>query len=156
VNAARREDVLKVIHLRSTSIYLIDLPSTSAAATGKANLNASTMIAKASSLASLPPFPDDVPTAPIARVSLSKILDGDPDEAASTLEACRTFGFFYLDLRSTSLGDDLLEEAEDLLHLSYKAFDHPIEEKEPYELIKGVSLFGYKYSHSAPSDHSPD
>jgi isopenicillin N synthase-like dioxygenase len=102
------------------------------------------MIAR-NSIGDLPPFPDDVPTAPIARITLSKILKGDPDEAASALEACRTFGFFYLDLSSTPLGEDLLDEAEDLLQLSYKAFDHPNEEKDQYELIKGVSLFGYKY-----------
>lgn len=101
------------------------------------------MIVK-TSLGALPPFPDDVPTAPIARITLSKILNGDADEAASALEACRTYGFFYLDLTSTPLGEDLVQESEDLLDLSHKAFDHPSEEKDPYELIKGVSLFGYK------------
>jgi isopenicillin N synthase-like dioxygenase len=97
-----------------------------------------------SELSELPPFPDDVPTAPIARISLSKILANDPSESAACLEACRTHGFFYLDLTSATLGKSLVEESEELLQLSYRAFDHPLEEKDKYALVKGVSLFGYK------------
>ena len=95
-------------------------------------------------LSDLPPFPSDVSTAPIARISLSKILANDPSESAAALEACRTHGFFYLDLTSTPVGENLIQESEDLLQLSYRAFDHPFEEKDKHALIKGVSLFGYK------------
>src|SRR4051794_23837202 len=47
------------------------------------------MIAK-SHLDSLPPFPDDVPTAPIVSASLSKLLANDDAEAGKVLEACQT------------------------------------------------------------------
>lgn len=94
--------------------------------------------------AELPPFPSDVPTAPIARISLSKLLANDASESASALEACRTHGFFYLGLHSTPLGESLIQESEKLLQLSQRAFDLPLEEKTKHALIKGVSLFGYK------------
>lgn len=97
-----------------------------------------------SSLSDLPPFPEDVHTAPIATISLAKLLNKDASECASALEACRTHGFFYLSLTETPLGDDLLSESEELLQLSQQAFDHPIEAKRQYALVKGVSLFGYK------------
>lgn len=102
-----------------------------------------TMIQK-SSISELPPFPEDVDTAPIATISLAKLLSKDEAESASALEACRTHGFFYLNLMSTPLGDDLLSEAEELLQVSHQAFDHAVEDKRQYALVKGVSLFGYK------------
>jgi isopenicillin N synthase-like dioxygenase len=98
-----------------------------------------------SSIDSLPPFPEDLPLAPIARVSSQKLLDGDKAEGAQVLEACRTYGFFYLDLSDSPKGDELLQESEELLSLSKIAFsNHTLEEKNSYHLQKGVSLFGYK------------
>ena len=92
----------------------------------------------------LPPFPDGLPLAPIARISHQQLLNKDSAEAEKVLEACRTHGFFYLDLTDTEAGETLLGESEDLLSLAHRAFDRPIEEKEKFALVKGVNLFGYK------------
>ena len=92
----------------------------------------------------LPPFPDGLPLAPIAQISHKKLLQHDATEAERVLEACRTHGFFYLDMTDSDDGQTLLEESEELLQLSYRAFDHPVKEKEKYALLKGVNLFGYK------------
>ncbi|OCT50474.1 putative 1-aminocyclopropane-1-carboxylate oxidase [Cladophialophora carrionii] len=92
----------------------------------------------------LPAFPEGLPLAPIARISHDKLLQNDPAEAEKVLEACRTHGFFYLDLTDTDDGQTLLGESEDLLELAYRAFDCPVEEKRKFALVKGVSLFGYK------------
>jgi len=97
-----------------------------------------------SSLANLPPFPEDLPTAPIAIISSQKLLDGDPDEGKRVLEACQTYGFFYLDLNDSTEGENLIDEAEQLLELSKEAFKPAVEEKMPFHLQKGVSMFGYK------------
>ena len=97
-----------------------------------------------SSLDSLPPFPDSVPTAPIASASLSALLANDDYEGKKVLEACRTHGFFYLDMRDCSEGQALLDESEQLLQLATRAFKLPLEEKQKYALKKGVSLYGYK------------
>jgi isopenicillin N synthase-like dioxygenase len=101
------------------------------------------MITK-SSLDNLPPFPDNVHTAPIASVSLSKLLANDNGEGQKVLEACRTHGFFYLDMRDCSEGQALLDESEQLLQLATRAFQPPLEEKQKFALKKGVSLYGYK------------
>jgi len=95
-------------------------------------------------LESLPPFPESLRLAPIARISSRQLLSGDSNEGIRVLEACQTYGFFYLDLRDSPSGESLLEEAERLLNLSHTAFAPPIEEKKKYELQKGVNLFGYK------------
>jgi hypothetical protein len=54
----------------------------------------------------LPPFPEDIPTAPLLRISLSKLTQGNQEEINKLWEACCELGFFYLDLRgaSTNLG----------------------------------------------------
>jgi isopenicillin N synthase-like dioxygenase len=97
-----------------------------------------------SAIDSLPPFPDNVPIAPIARISSRKLLEGDSQEAKNVLEACQTYGFFYLDLTDSPSGEALLEQSEKLLELSKIVFQPPREEKMKYELQKGVNLFGYK------------
>jgi isopenicillin N synthase-like dioxygenase len=50
----------------------------------------------------LPPFPEDVPTAPLLRISLSKLTQGNSSEIDRLWQACRELGFFYLDLREPS------------------------------------------------------
>ena len=92
----------------------------------------------------LPPFPGGLPLAPIAIISHQKLLENDPDEAERVLEACKTHGFFYLDLTDDVNEQSLLEESEELLKLAYRAFDCPEEEKRKFAALKGVSLFGYK------------
>lgn len=46
-----------------------------------------------------PPFPDTVPTAPLLKISLSKLLAHDAEEEGRLWNACCDLGFFYLDLR---------------------------------------------------------
>jgi hypothetical protein len=47
-----------------------------------------------------PPFPNTVPTAPLLRISLSKLLAHDAEEEERFWSACCNLGFFYLDLTS--------------------------------------------------------
>ena len=59
----------------------------------------------------LPPFPADVPTAPLLRLRLQKLIDKDPLELTRLWKACTELGFFYLDLRgarkwAVSSGDE--------------------------------------------------
>ncbi|KAI4730927.1 Clavaminate synthase-like protein [Aureobasidium sp. EXF-10728] len=50
----------------------------------------------------LPPFPEDVATAPLLRISLSRLTKSDPEEISKLWKACCELGFFYLDLRNVS------------------------------------------------------
>ncbi|KAK4542485.1 hypothetical protein LTR36_006737 [Oleoguttula mirabilis] len=107
----------------------------------------------------LPPFPDDVPTAPLLRLSLKKLLDRDPQEETSLWRACCDLGFFYLDLRSGEQskrdsfhedgdgelnGDALLKDADALFHLGEQLFSLPDAEKQKYDFKDQGSYFGYK------------
>lgn len=97
-----------------------------------------------SALEHLPPFPSDVPIAPIARISLQSLLASDPSACASVLSACRTHGFFYLDLTSTPLGTSLLSASARLHSTAHAVFAQSLSSKTAHDLVKGVSLFGYK------------
>ncbi|CAD0112866.1 unnamed protein product [Aureobasidium uvarum] len=54
----------------------------------------------------LPTFPEDVPTAPLLRISLSRLSKSDPEEISKLWKACCELGFFYLDLRNVSTTED--------------------------------------------------
>jgi isopenicillin N synthase-like dioxygenase len=95
----------------------------------------------------LPPFPSDVPTAPLLRLSLSSLLARDPDEIARFTAACEDLGFFYLDLSTSSptLGTNLLRDADSLFSVGEALFDLPVSEKTKYDFSKSHnSYFGYK------------
>lgn len=91
---------------------------------------------------SLPPFPDDVPTAPLLKLSLAKLQQHDPEEIKRLTRACEDLGFFYLDLRGT--GDAVLEEASRLFDLAEDLYALPLEERQKYDFMHKGSYFGYK------------
>ncbi|KAJ9613102.1 hypothetical protein H2200_003043 [Cladophialophora chaetospira] len=89
-----------------------------------------------------PLFPDDVPTAPLLRLSFAKILARDNEEVTRFVRACEDLGFFYLDL--TGPGDSLLDDADQLFRVGEELFDLPLEEKKKYDFQHKKSYFGYK------------
>ncbi|WPH05103.1 Hypothetical protein R9X50_00800400 [Acrodontium crateriforme] len=109
----------------------------------------------------LPAFPENVPTAPLLRLSLKTLLAGDAGEEERLWKASRELGFFYLDLRgaggpgSEDLGevevkdggvdgDGLLKDADMLFKLGEQLFALPTEEKQKYDFKDQGSYFGYK------------
>ena len=90
----------------------------------------------------LPPFPDNVPLVPLYRVSLDKLLANDEDEHARLFEACKTLGFFYLELGDSEYGRALRDGSEDLLRLAQKAHALPQEVKEAHTFAKMRAIFG--------------
>lgn len=123
----------------------------------------------------LPPFPSDVPTAPLLRLSLQKLIDNDTSELNRLWEACCKVGFFYLDLRhaaeeqhgangqtnghtngetngatpkTTINGNAYLADAAALFPVQQDLYDLPVEEKIKYDFKDQGSYFGYKgYGH---------
>ncbi|KAK5103158.1 hypothetical protein LTS08_003962 [Lithohypha guttulata] len=89
-----------------------------------------------------PAFPDDVPTAPLLRLSFAKLWDNDLEEVNRLLRACEDLGFFYLDLRGP--GDDILADADNLFRVGENLYDLPLEEKKQYDFMHKNSYFGYK------------
>lgn len=93
----------------------------------------------------IPPFPNDVPTAPLLRLSLDLLLARDPKELSRFFSACENLGFFYLKLSSCSEGRALLDEADNLFQVGEDLFELPVEEKTTYDFSKSQnSYFGYK------------
>ncbi|EED22981.1 oxidoreductase, 2OG-Fe(II) oxygenase family, putative [Talaromyces stipitatus ATCC 10500] len=95
-------------------------------------------------LDSLPPFPDDVPTILLDRLSLTKLLRYDSDEYRKFCRACENIGFFYLDLRNEGQGDSILSDADELFKISEQLFALDFEEKSKYDHSKKRSYYGYK------------
>ena len=89
-----------------------------------------------------PLFPNNVPTAPLLRLSLVKLLDRDAEEVERFLRACEDLGFFYLDLSGP--GDSILSDADQLFNVGAQLFDIPLEEKKQYDFSHKKSYFGYK------------
>ena len=98
----------------------------------------------------LPPFPDNIPTAPLLRISLKKLLDQDVSEMDQVWKASQELGFFYLDLRdavssSTPInGPALLEDVNSLFSLGEQLFALPVSEKQKYDFADQGSYYGYK------------
>jgi isopenicillin N synthase-like dioxygenase len=99
-----------------------------------------------------PPFPDDVPTAPLLRLSLHKLLKRDDAEVERFNRACEDLGFFYLDLEGD--GDSLLRDANQLFDVAEAFCDLPLEEKEEYDFSSKKSYFGYKAQGAALVDRN--
>lgn len=105
------------------------------------------------SFANIPPFPNSVPTAPLLRISLERLLVGDPDEQDRLWTACTDLGFFYLDLRTTSSsqtttptldGSAILSSVDSLFSVGESLFALPLDEKRRYDHSSLGSYFGYK------------
>jgi hypothetical protein len=99
-----------------------------------------------------PPFPDDVTTAPLLRLSLHKLLKRDKAEVERFNRACEDLGFFYLDLEGD--GDSLLTDANELFNVAEALCDLPFEEKEKYDFSSKNSYFGYKAQGAAVVDRN--
>lgn len=127
-----------------------------AAASQSALDNAST------SYEDIPPFPDNVPTCPLLRISLRKLLVGDQVERERLWSASCSLGFFYLDLRTDSGeaaelldphegsyvvdGESLIQEAgkinKEVITASDGVFGLPLEEKVKYDADFTKNQFG--------------
>jgi isopenicillin N synthase-like dioxygenase len=97
----------------------------------------------------LPPFPENVPTAPLLRISLEKLLQHDSGEEERCWNACCDLGFFYLDLRTSGSqqsidGEALLENANQLFQVMTDFYDLDVQEKVKYDFKEQGSYFGYK------------
>ena len=113
----------------------------------------------------IPPFPEDVPVAPLLRLSLKKLMNSDPEEVDRLWRASCDVGFFYLDLRDAIEntkrdsahdlpdtaskegkinGEGLIKDAAAMFELGPKVFALPLEEKSKYDYKDKGTYFGYK------------
>ncbi|KAH9892307.1 oxidoreductase [Xylariomycetidae sp. FL2044] len=101
----------------------------------------------------LPPFPDDIPTAPLPTISLADLRStGNEAAARSLLAAGQTLDFFLVDLRGDDLGERLMGEIDTLFGLSKDLFDLPEESKRDYLHDAPRSFLGYKSRGEVPTE----
>lgn len=93
-------------------------------------------------LSSHPPFPDDVPTYPLPRLSYGRLLAGHQSESRKLFQACIDTGFFLLDLRGTPEGEGLITDAEGIFELDREVSALKNSEKTRYGTKPPLFLFG--------------
>lgn len=92
---------------------------------------------------SYPPFPihDHYPTISLETISLRKLQDSDDAEQNRMFEACKDWGFFYLELPGAAEGETIARDADNVARVAEQIFALPVEEKLKYSLT-GKDLFG--------------
>lgn len=109
-----------------------------------------------STFTDIPPFANTVQTAPLIRISLHKLANGDIKEHDRLWEACCDLGFFYLDMRMGNIGpvdvdgtdeleidgDAILSEKDQLFDLMKDLYALPVEEKVKYDRSAEGIYFG--------------
>ncbi|KAK4694431.1 hypothetical protein P7C71_g3159, partial [Lecanoromycetidae sp. Uapishka_2] len=93
-------------------------------------------------LGNFPSFPDGLQTINLPRISLNSLLSGDEAEAAALFQASAGLGFFLLDLRETTVGENLLREAKTAFDTSRTFYAWSTDEKGKFPLLP--SNLGYK------------
>ena len=84
-------------------------------------------------LETYPPFPENLPIAKISEISLARLASGGEVEAEEVFTACRTSGFFLLNLEGNAAGEMLLQDVEALFTIVSEVMDLQPEEKLQYE-----------------------
>ncbi|KAK7757420.1 hypothetical protein SLS62_000433 [Diatrype stigma] len=115
-------------------------------------------MASAKLFGDIPPFPDDVPIAPMYTVSLASLRSGDDAAAKSVLCACQELGFFLLDLQGDDeVGKTMIEEIDQLFDAGTKIMSLPEDEKEQYLHDIPKSFLGFKPRGQAKTEtNEPD
>ncbi|KXS97951.1 hypothetical protein AC578_3391 [Pseudocercospora eumusae] len=90
-----------------------------------------------------PPFPEGLNTIELQTISLHKIQNGDQAEQDRMFEACKGWGFFYLDLSDSQEGQTIHKGADEIARVGEKIMALPVEEKMKYEPEPG-EIIGYK------------
>lgn len=91
-----------------------------------------------------PKFGEDVPSAPLPKISLKRLSTGDENEFKALFESCRSLGFFLLDLSDEEAGETLVQDIDALLSLARETMALPEDEKMKYHANPPQRLFGYK------------
>ncbi|EJU03509.1 oxidoreductase [Dacryopinax primogenitus] len=92
----------------------------------------------------LPPFPDDIKTAPLVTLYLAKLLSHDVEEHARLFKASKNLGFFYLDMRGCPEGETLLKGKDALFETAEEFHTLPLDEKLKCDYASRGTYAGYK------------
>jgi len=86
-----------------------------------------------------PPFPSDVPTAQLSKISLRKLLSANGAELEALYKSYKISGFFLLDLSATPHGEEILQDVAKAFEMAEALFKLDLEEKMKYSMKPGRS-----------------
>jgi isopenicillin N synthase-like dioxygenase len=86
-----------------------------------------------------PPFPSspEFKSVNLETISLTKLLSQDTTEQDRVFEACKSRGFFYLELGGCESGETILKGADDICRMAEEFFKLPMEQKEEQRMQEG-------------------
>ena len=91
----------------------------------------------------IPEYPPEVPVAELIHLSLRKLRGKDSGEIDRLFEACKSIGFFLLDVRDDKMGQEILELSDRLMSVGQQVLSLDMEEKMKYHVSK-TSFDGFK------------
>ncbi|KAI9699568.1 MAG: hypothetical protein M1820_007066 [Bogoriella megaspora] len=92
------------------------------------------------------PFPEEVATVELEKISLCRLLNGDDIEAERVFDICTTTGFFYLDMLDHAAGRRIWKSACDICQLGHDLLaETPMEEKVKFKPLGGIRVFDRGY-----------
>jgi isopenicillin N synthase-like dioxygenase len=91
----------------------------------------------------IPPFPENVPVAPMYTVSLAQLHAQNASATTNVLRACQELGFFLLDLHNDPLGEDVMAEVDALFAVGKDIMNLPDEVKSQFQHDLPKSFLGY-------------
>ncbi|KAI0316905.1 Clavaminate synthase-like protein [Amylostereum chailletii] len=97
---------------------------------------------------STPPFPEDVPTAPLLVIDYALVKGGDENEINRLWKASTELGFWYL----KNHGVD--DEVSSMFELGAETMDLPLAEKMKFEQGNDGMSFGYKAAGANATDET--
>lgn len=97
-------------------------------------------------------FPEDLPVADLATISLKRLDESNQDEASKLFDACRHNGFFLLDLHDSEEGSQFLARAETMFDLAEETFDLPKAVLDKFAFKSAADIIGYKEAGKLKTD----
>lgn len=93
------------------------------------------------------PFPDNVPTIELPKISLNKLLNEDPGELEKIFKICTRTGFFYLNMMDHPKGKKMYEDACLCCRIGMETLPNlPMEEKNKYPIRDRHGVFDRGYA----------
>ncbi|KAI0188237.1 oxidoreductase [Astrocystis sublimbata] len=100
----------------------------------------------------IPPFPDNIPTAEIATISLSDLRNGDASASGNLLASAQHLGFFLLDLSGDETGNKVVDEIDRLFDSTRVVMNLSDEVKHEYRNDPPRNFLGFKPQGSSKTE----
>jgi isopenicillin N synthase-like dioxygenase len=99
-------------------------------------------MASFSQFAVYPPFPAEIRTASLSKISLAKLFANDAEESKAMFNACRKAGFFILNLNDNQTGKALIRDIDAIFNIAKQTMSLPKKEKSKFDIVPPKRYLG--------------